>query len=80
MNDAGYESHMVGKWHLGGHEVGALPSQRGFKSFLGYLNGVDTYYSHKVSEGGCGDRSAGGTYVPHSHRVHRLCCWLSPVS
>ena len=49
MNEAGYESHMVGKWHLGSHNGPSLPSQRGFKTFLGYLNGENTYYTHKVS-------------------------------
>lgn len=48
MNDAGYESHMVGKWHLGMHVDEALPSRRGFKSFMGYLNGEEYFYSHKV--------------------------------
>lgn len=51
MNDAGYESHMVGKWHLGSHEQATLPSQRGFKTYLGYLGGTDYYYSHKVRNG-----------------------------
>ena len=57
MNEAGYESHMVGKWHLGSHKAAALPNHRGFKSYLGYLHGIDTYYSHKV----CGVREGKGT-------------------
>lgn len=48
MNDAGYESHMVGKWHLGSHTDQHTPHRRGFKTFLGYLNGEATYWTHKV--------------------------------
>lgn len=50
MNDAGYESHMVGKWHIGSHVDASLPSRRGFNTFLGYLNGEDNYYTHKVQQ------------------------------
>jgi hypothetical protein len=34
LSSAGYDTHMVGKWHLG-HAAGFLPHQRGFGSWLG---------------------------------------------
>lgn len=48
MNDLGYESHMVGKWHLGSYNDASTPTHRGFKTHLGYLSGQETYYKHKV--------------------------------
>jgi len=43
-----YESHHVGKHHLGYATWGHTPMGRGFKSFFGYLQGELDYYSHKV--------------------------------
>lgn len=48
MKDAGYATHMVGKWHLGSYAHSVIPSQRGFDTFLGYLNAQETYWSHQV--------------------------------
>ncbi|CAN0073946.1 unnamed protein product [Pylaiella littoralis] len=47
MKDAGYETHMVGKWHLGSYTQDSIPSQRGFDSFMGYLNGEEMYWTHR---------------------------------
>ena len=49
MKDAGYETHMIGKWHIGSYTHDLLPSQRGFDTYLGYLNDEEMYWTHQVS-------------------------------
>ncbi|XP_064643223.1 arylsulfatase B-like isoform X1 [Lineus longissimus] len=48
MKDAGYATHMVGKWHQGFCNWDYTPTHRGFDSFFGYYNAQIDYYSHKV--------------------------------
>lgn len=47
MKDAGYETHMVGKWHIGSYTFSHIPSRRGFDTFLGYLNDEEMYWTHQ---------------------------------
>ena len=47
LGDAGYDTAMVGKWHLGLREPN-LPNLRGFEFFHGFLGDMmDDYYHHR---------------------------------
>ena len=50
MNDLGYNSVAVGKWHLGSHREIYTPTKRGFSSHLGYWTGRIDYYDHTAEE------------------------------
>lgn len=46
LRKQGYRTHMVGKWHLGQHAWEFTPSFRGYETYLGYLGGAQSYFSH----------------------------------
>lgn len=45
LKRAGYQTGLVGKWHLGLHEK-CRPNQNGFDYFYGFMAGCIDYYSH----------------------------------
>lgn len=42
----GYDTHAVGKWHLGFYTWKHTPTFRGFNSYLGFYTGGQYYYAH----------------------------------
>jgi arylsulfatase A-like enzyme len=46
-----YETHAVGKWHIGHSSWKQTPTFRGFNSFFGFYIGGEDYFTHE-SEGG----------------------------
>jgi arylsulfatase A-like enzyme len=51
FREAGYQTFMVGKWHLGARRVSQFPHRRGFDRFYGFLNSGIDYYTH-IHQGG----------------------------
>lgn len=47
LNDLGYSSYMVGKWHLGFHKTEYTPTRRGFLSHVGSWGGACEYTTHE---------------------------------
>ena len=55
----GYETSLVGKWHLGWKpEFG--PNRHGFDEFFGILSGAADYFTHRAADAPGGGASTGG--------------------
>lgn len=51
LKEVGYETAVVGKWHLGHNRPEFLPLQRGFDHQYGHYNGALDYFTH-IRDGG----------------------------
>jgi arylsulfatase B len=46
LKEIGYETHLVGKWHLGYCNSSFQPHNRGFDTFYGHYGGSLDYFNH----------------------------------
>ncbi|OWF47903.1 arylsulfatase B-like [Mizuhopecten yessoensis] len=51
LKKLGYETHAMGKWHLGFCKWECTPTYRGFDSFYGFYQGAEDYYNRTVDGG-----------------------------
>lgn len=51
LKEAGYETAVCGKWHLGHFERNYLPTRRGFDHQYGHYNGAIDYFTHQRDGG-----------------------------
>ena len=55
LKKCGYNTEMIGKWHLGMFTEDHLPQNRGFDHFMGFYTGSQDFFSHnKCFSGMCG--------------------------
>lgn len=48
LKEAGYETSIFGKWHLGFHRRAYLPNSRGFDHFFGFRGPYIDYWQHEL--------------------------------
>ena len=61
LKDAGYQTYMVGKWHLGHADKKFWPQNRGFDYFYGNVMGEVNYFTRE--RGGVIDWQRNGTFL-----------------
>lgn len=71
LGAAGYQTALVGKWHLGGRNLAYHPNRRGFDHFYGHVTGGVGYYD-KVHGGGYDWQRNGETLREDGYTTHLI--------
>ena len=69
---AGYQTAMVGKWHLGHAQMSYHPNQRGFEHFYGHLHTQVGYFSPFANMGGSDFQRNGNTIHDQGYETFLL--------
>lgn len=69
---AGYQTAMVGKWHLGHAQMSYHPNQRGFEYFYGHLHTEVGYFSPFANMGGSDFQRNGETIHDEGYETFLL--------
>lgn len=69
---AGYQTAMVGKWHLGHAQMSYHPNQRGFEQFYGHLHTQVGYFSPFANMGGSDFQRNGKTIHDEGYETFLL--------
>jgi arylsulfatase A-like enzyme len=72
LKKLGYETHAVGKWHLGMFSPDTVPTGRGFDTFYGYYSGAEDYFNHTTNDHFDFHNDTGSTLRPWSPEVDQL--------
>jgi arylsulfatase A-like enzyme len=71
FRDAGYQTFLTGKWHLGHRDRDYLPTSRGFGHFYGHVTGGIGYWDH-VHGGGLDWQRNGKTLREEGYSTHLI--------
>jgi arylsulfatase A-like enzyme len=71
FRNAGYQTFMTGKWHLGHRHRAYLPNSRGFDHFYGHVTGGIGYWDH-VHGGGLDWQRNGKTLREEAYSTHLI--------
>ncbi len=72
FRDAGYQTGMIGKWHLGHHNRAQTPNARGFDYFYGNLTSGPDYYDHHSRVGGLDWQRNGNSIVEPGYNTELI--------
>jgi arylsulfatase A-like enzyme len=71
FREAGYQTFLVGKWHLGFHKPAYRPTSRGFDHFYGHVTGGIGFWDH-VHGGGLDWQRNGKTLREEGYSTHLM--------